>query len=533
MLVPMLSLVGVGEVSLPSLQQWSHRAGIPISLASVLGCFAILNCLAAWAERQQDWKSHQLYVRFPQLLQIELYQAICEVDWLYFTTLRKGQLLYSCSNEFDRIRESLAGFYGIILRTSFLIAHLVTALILAPGMALISACFGLVVLAITRTKTYQAYKTGQEISEDLSAYYQLISNHFDGFAVARCYGVQERHTQEFLARVEGVLNRQLHGQKIYFDSRFLARCSSVLLLGGLCYAGLEHFQATSANLLIFIFIFSRIVPALSELEQVVQSFLLEASSYQNVMALTRECRLHAVAMSSPQDTDLDTHLSPSVEFCNVSLIYPGSSEPSLANVSIRLEPGQHAAIVGPSGAGKSTLVDLMLGLLTPTEGEIKVGGRTLDAGILASWRQQVAYVPQETFLFPDTIRSNLLWARPGATDEQLWRALSLARADQFVKSLDEGLGTVLGERGTRLSGGERQRVALARAFLREPKMLILDEATSALDLENERQILENLQGLEMTLAVVTHRTNCLELFPRRFSVFNGRVSENFLEAEVG
>ena len=152
------------------------------------------------------------------------------------------------------------------------------------------------------------------------------------------------------------------------------------------------------------------------------------------------------------------------------------------------------AIIGPSGSGKTTLGDLILGLLHPTEGTIFIDERPLSGERVHNWRSSIGYVPQETFLFHDTVRGNLLWARRDATEGELWTALELAAASTFVSALPNGLDTVLGDRGIRLSGGERQRIALARALLRKPTLLLLDEATSSLDTETEQRIQDAIEG---------------------------------------
>jgi ATP-binding cassette subfamily C protein len=140
-----------------------------------------------------------------------------------------------------------------------------------------------------------------------------------------------------------------------------------------------------------------------------------------------------------------------------------------------------------------------------------VDGKPLSPERLKSWREQIGYVTQDTFLFNDSVRANLLWARPEASEEEIWRTLKLAAAAGFVSELPDGLETILGDRGVRLSGGERQRLALARALLREPSLLILDEATSALDSENERRIQKAIEGLHgrMTILIITHRLSTI------------------------
>jgi ATP-binding cassette subfamily C protein len=192
---------------------------------------------------------------------------------------------------------------------------------------------------------------------------------------------------------------------------------------------------------------------------------------------------------------------------SVSFSYADNQTEALRDMTFTIRAGTTTAIVGPSGSGKSTVADLLMGLLTPDRGRILVDGCPLGPEHLTSWRDRIGYVAQETFLFHDTVRANLLWARPLATDDELLSALELAAARRFVTALPQGLDTILGDRGVLLSGGERQRISLARALLRQPKLLILDEATSSLDSENERRIQEAIDGLHqhMTIVIITHR----------------------------
>jgi ATP-binding cassette subfamily C protein len=163
----------------------------------------------------------------------------------------------------------------------------------------------------------------------------------------------------------------------------------------------------------------------------------------------------------------------------------------------------------------------------PSGGRVLVDGVPLEAAGMASWRAQVGYVPQDTFLFHDSIRNNLLWAAPGVADEALWRALDAAAAD-FVRRLPRGLDTTVGDRGALLSGGERQRLALARALLRQPKLLVLDEATSALDSENEQLIqhaVDELHG-RVAVLVIAHRLSTVRSADAIYVLDQGRVVES-------
>ncbi|MEX0907410.1 MAG: ABC transporter ATP-binding protein, partial [Gemmatimonadota bacterium] len=188
-----------------------------------------------------------------------------------------------------------------------------------------------------------------------------------------------------------------------------------------------------------------------------------------------------------------------------------TGEPVLNGISLEVRPGEVIALVGPSGGGKSTLVDLIARFYDPDSGRITVDGVDLREISPRSLRQQLGIVTQETVLFHDTVRANIAYALPDATQEEIERAARAANAHEFIAQLPRGYDTVLGERGTRLSGGQRQRIAIARAILRDPPILIFDEATSALDSESERLVQDAIEHLltGRTVFVIAHRLSTI------------------------
>ncbi|MEZ5558898.1 MAG: ABC transporter transmembrane domain-containing protein [Pseudomonadales bacterium] len=223
---------------------------------------------------------------------------------------------------------------------------------------------------------------------------------------------------------------------------------------------------------------------------------------------------------------LPSDLRGRLELRGVSFAYPGRPDvPVLHDVSFRAEPGEMLALVGPSGAGKSTLFDLAQRFYDPLAGQILLDGIDLRELSLADVRKRVGYVPQDAVLFAGTLRDNLTYGAPGASEAQITAALRHASADRFVLALPQGLETRVGEGGSGLSGGQKQRLAIARALLTEPAILLLDEATSALDAESEERIRQSIAQLKgsCTILVIAHRLSTVRQADRILVLDGGRV----------
>jgi ATP-binding cassette subfamily B protein len=216
----------------------------------------------------------------------------------------------------------------------------------------------------------------------------------------------------------------------------------------------------------------------------------------------------------------------SVEFADVSFSYPGGAQ-VLNALSFKIHPGERIGIVGPSGSGKSTVFALMQRFYEADRGRILIDDRDVRQVTDQTLRHAVAVVAQDVTLFHRSLRENIRYGRPGASDEEIWSAAVAARCDDFISALPQGLDTVVGDRGAKLSGGQRQRIAIARAFLKDAPILLLDEATSALDTHSEEVIREALTGLMRgrTVMAIAHRLSTLKNFDRIMVIENGAVVE--------
>jgi subfamily B ATP-binding cassette protein MsbA len=241
---------------------------------------------------------------------------------------------------------------------------------------------------------------------------------------------------------------------------------------------------------------------------------------------TREILNEKLEDDAPGRTARLDRVNGLVEMEKVSFAYETRKE-VLHEISFRSEPGTVTALVGPSGAGKSTIIGLIAAFYVPTSGRVLVDGVDLATVKLDSYRTQLGVVLQETFLFDGTIRENVAFAKPDASEEEILAACRIARVDEFAEAFEQKYDTVVGERGVKLSGGQKQRVSIARAILADPRILILDEATSSLDSESEALIQEGLRYLMRgrTTFVIAHRLSTIRRAEQILVVENGRIIE--------
>ncbi|MBI2281666.1 MAG: ATP-binding cassette domain-containing protein [Bacteroidetes bacterium] len=251
---------------------------------------------------------------------------------------------------------------------------------------------------------------------------------------------------------------------------------------------------------------------------------------ESLMDILEE-KTEEISLTKPNNIKIEGNLS----FNNVSFSYPSRRDINvIKNISFNVEKGKLLAFVGPSGAGKSTIAALIFGFYQPTEGDVTIDGKNLNEYHLSEIRSQMAMVPQEVMLFGGTIKENIEYGKPGATEEEIFEAAKQANALDFIESFPDKFETLVGDRGIQLSGGQKQRVAIARAILRNPSILVLDEATSALDSESERLVQEALERLMKgrTSIVIAHRLSTIKNADSIIVLDNGKIKEVGTHAEL-
>ena len=287
------------------------------------------------------------------------------------------------------------------------------------------------------------------------------------------------------------------------------------------YLSAGNFRAIVPTLSLYAVAGYRLLPALQKAFQALGSYRHNFPIVEKLYASVRETKNSA---DFPQELPTPLPLDQELVVKNLSYQYDEAERPALKNINLSICRGETVAFVGSTGSGKTTLIDQVVGLLQPTKGQVLVDGEPITESNRDNWRASLAYVPQEVFLFDDTILDNVLMGTDAGAAE-VEAALDLADIGDFVRSLPDGLYTKIGEKGVRLSGGQRQRLGLARALFNKPSVLILDEATSALDNVTERGIIDALRNLpqDITTIVIAHRLSTVQHANRIFFLEHGQI----------
>ena len=532
LLAPLLELVGVVEENpMPQPAGWLASilatVGATPTLGSVLVLFVAIASVRVVLQRRQSRLSAAARENLTAAYRLRIYRAIAAAEWRFLVTRTPSDFVHTLTTEVARLGAVANRVTDLAVAVLASSVYLALAFRLSPPTALLVLGSAAVLAWFVRKSLGRASAIGARSSATNARLHAAITEHMASLKTARAYGATERHAAAFadVASASRAVSLEVTAGETGLQQTL--ELGSTILLAVIVFVSSDVFVVGPAVLLVLLYVFARLMPRLIAIYRHLQSLAVLLPVFENVTLLERECQLAAEPVTAaPGDP---RPLTGSVVFDDVSFTYlrPGATA-AVDGLNLRLAAGVTTAIVGPSGSGKSTLADLLLGLLSPSTGRLLVDGEALTSNNMQAWRRQVSYVAQQTFLFDDTVRVNLTWARPGASDDEVWEALRLAAADIFVAGLPQGLDTLVGERGVMLSGGERQRLSIARALLRQPRILVLDEATSSLDSENEVRIQQAIDGLQhrMTIVIITHRLSTIRHADVIHVMEHGRVVES-------
>lgn len=490
--------------------------GLQISLAGMLGLFLLLIVVRNIVQYYYAVLNSRVQFQVVDTLRDKAFLALLRAEWRWYASKRQADHTNILLTEVDRIGFGFRSTLVLLTTLATLLVYVATAFLLSWPMTAIALASGSFVFLLLAGQRRRALALGEELSEAGQKLHQVVEESLSGFKLTKILGSEMRHLDLFRQVVARLRQQVQHFVASIAFSQALYQTGGALLLVVFLYVGLTELSVPMAELLVLVLVFSRLIPQFGSAQQSYHQLLNTLPALRRMEGMLDECRRVAEPRLKAVDTGSNDEpalwpVEKAICLHQVSVRYESRNAPALESLSLCLKARSTTAIMGTSGAGKSTLADVLMGLLVPDAGQLLVDDQPVAGLDRLRWRHSVAYVPQEVFLFNDSIRNNLLWGNPVATERELEEALKKSAA-RFVFDLPLRLDTVVGDGGIRLSGGERQRLALARALLSRPSLLILDEATSALDLENEARVrtaIENLHG-DVTVAIIGHRIATLE-----------------------
>lgn len=525
--LPVIDLLAGGKVTgdtgaVKFIGSLLHFAGLAPSLPVMLGLIVVgitvKSALLMLAMKQAGYTIAHVTTD----LRLKMIKVLLAAKWNYFVSQPAGHLANAISSEAMRAATSYHHAIILIAAITQVCVYSVVALWVSWKITLISLLISIVVLFILKGFIKMSRGAGVQQTELMKALVGRLTDMLQGIKPIKAMA-REEHIQALLeSETEDIKKAQqrhvLASESLKaFQEPFLV----IMVAVGIYYV-LTFGKQSFSTIIVMIFLFNRLLNRVYFAQTCYQELSMNESALWSLLANiehTQNERETDTGSREPENIRKGIYLD--------GLRFSYGKKAILKNASMNIPAGQIVALVGPSGTGKTTIADLITGLFRPQTGTIYIDDIPLDQFRLHAWRDLIGYVPQEMFLFHDTIYKNVSLGDDNLSRTAVEEALRLAGAWDFVSDTPSGIDTVIGERGAKLSGGQRQRLALARALVRKPQLLILDEATTALDPETEKAICQTLKQFKgtMTILAISHQPAIMEVADIVYHLDDGHLKQ--------
>lgn len=526
MLVPMLGLLDISDGAASALTLFTAPLeGIPYGgqVAIMIAGYFLLIVFKALMNRALSIRENRFLEDYAYHLRKRLYDTVSGAQWEALAASRQADTINLFTTQCSQVSYGAAEIIHLITAVVSAAVSLCIALWLSvPVTVFVIVCGGISALMFRKLlKSSQAY--GDEMIRINRSMYQELFHQLRSIKEVRTYGVQKEHAALFEQVSSSFRDAKLKYVHLRAFPSMLYSIAAAGVIGVFFLVCVLFFEMDTARLMVLVYVFMRLWPVFTGLIGRVNSILTTVPAYRKLSEAFDT--LHAESAADTADTPLPFERD--ITFRDVSFAYRGATENVLRGVSFTLKKGTVTTLVGRSGAGKTTIADLLLGLLTPTAGEICIDGQALNAENLPAWRHSLGYIPQDPLILNASVRENLLRFHPHATEADMVDALKRAQAWPVIEGLPEGLDTLLGDEGVRLSGGERQRIVLARVLMGNPRLIVMDEATSAMDYESETAVRRAIAALdrEITILIIAHRLATVRTAQYALVLEGGQITE--------
>ncbi|WP_303291290.1 ABC transporter ATP-binding protein [Marinobacter sp. SS5-14b] len=512
-------------------QEESFVAGLGFETAQEqITILAVLTFFIWAGESIFEYLFQILWRNLAQRLQSDLRQDAYEhaqgLDMSFFEATSSGQLVATMNDDVNQLERFLDGGANAMIQVGvtvvavgavfFVLSPLIALLAFTPIPLIIWGAF------YFQRKAGPLYADVREKVGDLSS---RLANNLGGIATIKSFTAEQREAKRLKDASEAYVDANRRAIRI--SSAFIPVIRMAILAGFLATFTVGGMMALEGSLNVgaygvLVFLTQRLLWPLTGLAEVIDLFERAMASTRRILDLLAE----PVNVRDEAGKTLEQPVRGKVSFNQVSFRYAGSGA-GIQDITLNVPAGNTLALVGATGSGKSTLIKLLLRFYDPSHGDIRIDGQPIREVSLKSLRDAIGLVSQDVYLFEGSIRDNLAYGKPDASEEEIIDAARTAEAWSFIEALPEGLDTPVGERGIRLSGGQRQRLSLARALLKNPPILVLDEATSAVDNETEAAIQRSLKriGHNRTVIMIAHRLSTIVDADTIAVVENGRIVE--------
>lgn len=530
-IISFLGLETINSADMPPLLRsiFSVFDGVPeqYRVVAMLGTVFLTIILKGLSNYATAVAASHLSKRLSITLRKECFRLLLELDLEYFSQVRMGDVMNYINTEVGRASQTVGHCVTIVISSITMLVFVAILVSISWELTVLAIIILGLLSLINQFFTRFAKNSGQQLSKASAEYSIHLVEVLSGIRLVKSVANESVEFQKTMGLINNRETAQFKSQLAFAAVGPANEIFNVIAIILLVIAGrflfTDNLGVFSSIILTYLFILTRMLPFIGKLYGARNQIANASASVQNVESYLRRDNKPIMASGHQRFAGIKHD----IRFKSLWFRYPQSDKWNLQNIDMTLPKGKTLALVGSSGAGKSTVADLLARFYDPTEGCIEIDGIDLREFSAEQYRRKIGIVSQDTFLFNASVKDNIKYGYPDATDEAVFQAAKLANAADFIESLPYGFDTKIGDRGVMLSGGQRQRLSIARALLQNPEILILDEATSALDTVSERLVQEALEELSQnrTTLVIAHRLSTVQKADQIVVLEKGKIVE--------
>jgi len=436
-------------------------------------------------------------------LRLDLIKVLLSASWNFLTKKSSGRFSNSFSSEAQRASNTYLSAWNMVSSVIQTLMFVFASAMVSTEILFYGLGAGILIMSLLHWTVVLSRLAGQSETILMNELISRLNDTLHGIKPIIVMGLSWPILKILRRDTEGLRQAQNKQAFAMAAQGNLPEPLMIFILACGVYYGLEYTDVTLAHIFVVALFFNRMVGRITKFQKFYQMINVSQSAYHSIHEIISEAKESILPNNGSQ---VIRALEKSISIKNMSFSY--DQTPVFSNLNLEIPAKKLTTITGPSGVGKTTIADLISGLLSPSSGEILIDGKSQRDIDMSAWRQRIGYVPQELFLFHETIRNNITLREETINDKEIWHVLQRCGAQEFISELDEKLDTVIGERGSKLSGGQRQRIMIARALIRDPEIIILDEATTSLDPEIEKNICSSIKEISksVTILAISHQS---------------------------